>query len=194
MNEDSRRHGTHPPSSLRARLVAGALAPVRYSRHHLAPAAAALAAALATGRLAQGPPRNWGWLATEVAVLAAFCCWSVRAIGPRPVAATQYLAGLVPVPLVAVGTGLVNAALSDTAAVAIALALAAAWWLFERVTSPPTRRGANSHHNADGSAKIEYTSRSDALDASKRMTARDGARMSAYRCERGGHWHIGHAR
>lgn len=65
-------------------------------------------------------------------------------------------------------------------------------WRLER--RPRKRRGANSHHNADGSAKRAYRTRRGALRAARQYQRDFGDAMAAYRCERRRHWHIGHTR
>lgn len=54
-------------------------------------------------------------------------------------------------------------------------------------------RGASSHFNANGRPKIPYATEAAAREAADDYFADRGARMNAYRCELGSHWHIGHA-
>lgn len=70
-----------------------------------------------------------------------------------------------------------------------------AWFFFRPGRSTPTptvRRGANSHVNADGSAKLSYVSKADASRAALKYEADFGAAMNIYECGNGGHFHIGH--
>jgi hypothetical protein len=71
------------------------------------------------------------------------------------------------------------------------------WWrirdLFSR-RAPTVRRGASSHFNADRRAKVSYYSERAARREADLFWLDRGERMNAYKCERGGHWHIGHAR
>ncbi len=69
-------------------------------------------------------------------------------------------------------------------------------WAFLRpgrgAPTPTVRRGANSHVNADGSAKLSYASKAEASRAALKYEADFGAAMNTYECGEGGHFHIGH--
>jgi hypothetical protein len=87
--------------------------------------------------------------------------------------------------LLAVGTALGFLAL-------IAWALLSVVKLAGGGSTMTVRRGASSHVNTDGSAKIEYANASLAEQAALKYEADFGAPMNAYRCARGNHFHIGH--
>lgn len=55
-------------------------------------------------------------------------------------------------------------------------------------------RGANSHLNVDGTAKVPYGSVDDAQAAASLYFRDKGELMNAYKCLDGDHFHIGHAK
>jgi hypothetical protein len=55
-------------------------------------------------------------------------------------------------------------------------------------------RGRRSHTNADGSVKRAYRTKRAAARAARNYQRDFGDRMSAYRCRKRWHWHIGHTR
>jgi hypothetical protein len=150
-----------------------------------------------------------GTVTSVVLYSAALCSWAVHndlasngdaGDYPRSAPAHRdqvfvYVGGLiVSIPL---------AAVSVLASLVFALGLvlvviAAVGWLIWRVArgSTPTQieRGANSHFNANGTAKVSYSSETDAIAAAAKYTQDRGEAMNAYRCGEGCRgWHIGHA-
>ena len=56
------------------------------------------------------------------------------------------------------------------------------------------RRGPGSHVTSRGRPKAAYANREDAEARAGLLTARDGAKMDAYRCATCAKWHVGHVR
>lgn len=54
-------------------------------------------------------------------------------------------------------------------------------------------RGANSHINTNGDAKLEYRTLNDAKGAAAKYEKDFKEKMNVYMCAKGGHYHIGHA-
>ena len=63
-----------------------------------------------------------------------------------------------------------------------------------RMRARGRKRGANAHVNLDGSPKRRYRSARAAARAARDYERDFGERMHSYRCRRGRHWHIGHAK
>jgi len=56
------------------------------------------------------------------------------------------------------------------------------------------RRGASAHTTSTGRPKVAYATREQAEAQARKLTRRDGATMSAYRCATCAKWHVGHVK
>jgi hypothetical protein len=95
--------------------------------------------------------------------------------------------------LAALGWALIAVAVRPFAVLVLVTACGVAL-LTGATARPSSGRRPGTHVNVDGSPKREYRSRSSAQEAADRLHAKDGAAMGVYRCEKGGHWHVGHQR
>lgn len=136
------------------------------------------------------PSLLWLYL-TMLAVIAS----RTDAPAPGSGAAGWFYVGLLAATSMLSGALYLATALLLTLLVALAVAavftiIVRLWWRWSR----PVRRGAASHVNADGRAKVPYRTAAEAQQAALKHTRDMGGRMNAYRCGTCPAWHIGHAR
>ena len=199
-DRDNRRGRTGPDGTGGAvwpQVAGGVLAPMRLARAHPKVAAAVLAAAVGLN-WAAGYTRAGGWaLVAALVLVTGSCLMAAHRVPAGGRGVWRWLGALAVAVCAAVAARVVSVVVAPQVAAVAGAVLAGVWWLLDTIGAAgraPVRRGRNSHYNADGSAKVEYATRSDAVAAGERLSARDGAHMSAYRCAEGRHWHVGHTR
>lgn len=88
------------------------------------------------------------------------------------------------------------AAIAFIVAILAVLAFFVNFFVNSKGTSPSggVLRGANSHINANGEAKLEYKTLNEAKAAAVKYESDFKEKMSVYTCASGGHYHIGHTK
>ena len=201
-DQTDRLSGPRPDDRRRAPLELvgqGALAPIRQGRHcrewWFIAAGSVAGVSIAISEFSALHTEYVGFAAV-LAVIAVFVHRRARELRGTGDTRFVYLGGaFVAFPLAYV------VALAMAAVIVLALvggvlwALGSALGLFGRPgRTNRTRRGAASHVNTDGSAKISYATAMEAKQAAREYQRDFGDEMSSYRCANGRHFHIGHRR
>ena len=197
-----RPHGQRPDDRRRTPLELvgqGAIAPIRRGRHcrewWFIAAGSVAGVSIAISEFSTWHTEYVGFAAV-LAVIVVFVHRRARELQGAGDTRYVYLGGaLVALPMAYVVALVMAAAIVLAFVGGVLWALGSALGLFGRPGGTTrVRRGAASHVNSDGSAKIAYPTAAEAKQAAREYQRDFGDEMSSYRCANGRHFHIGHRR